>query len=88
MIEVKKSHRRISPTINGIVDEETVLFIKRTFLFDTFRSLTELVKIDQEYPEKNSSDVNFNLDIVILTSDEYKKLKNGNSKTGAKNFKQ
>lgn len=61
-------------TLNGVLNEDNLQFAKRTMLFDCIREHTDLVKTKQGYPENDISDVEMEIDCVIMTRYKYNKL--------------
>lgn len=60
---------------SGTLNEQNLQFAKRTLLFDALRDhANELVNHVQQYPEGDVSDVNLDLDIVILDSKTYSRI--------------
>lgn len=61
-------------TLNGILNEDNLLFAKRTMLFDELRNHTELVKHKQYYPHNDISRIDMTLDLVIMDRQRYDNL--------------
>ena len=61
-------------TLNGILNEDNLQFAKRTMLFDCIREHTDLVKTKQGYPENDISDVEMEIDCVVMSRKRYEKL--------------
>jgi len=68
----KKTHSL--NTNNGILNEANLKFAKQTLLFDTIREHIELVKTKQHYPQNNISDVDMEIDCVVMSRKRYEKL--------------
>ena len=62
------------PTKNGIVDETSLEFAKKTFLFDTVRNLSHIVRTQSRYPENDSTTVDMFIDVVIMDRQKYDEL--------------
>ena len=61
-------------TLNGMLNQSNLEFQKRTILFDAVRNHTDLVKTKQFYPIDDISEVEFEVDIVLLSLERYKEL--------------
>lgn len=61
-------------TNNGILNEDNLKFAKQTLLFDTIREHIELVKTKQHYPQNDISDVDMEIDCVVMSRKRYEKL--------------
>lgn len=70
----KKTHSL--NTNNGILNESNLKFAKQTLLFDTIREHVELVKTKQHYPNNDISDVDMEIDCVVINRKRYDKLVN------------
>jgi len=68
----KKTHSL--NTLNGILNEKNLEFAKQTMLFDAMREHTSLIKTKQHYPHNDISDVEMELDIVIIPTKVYTKI--------------
>ena len=68
----KKTHSL--NTLNGILNEKNLEFAKQTMLFDAMREHTSLIKTKQHYPHNDISDVEMELDCVIMSKKRYDKL--------------
>lgn len=68
----KKTHSL--NTLNGILNEKNLEFAKQTMLFDAMREHTSLIKTKQHYPQNDISDVELELDIVIIPTKQYAKI--------------
>jgi hypothetical protein len=79
IILYKKSVHSLN-TNNGILNEANLKFAKQTLLFDTVRELTDLVETKQGYPQNDISDVNMEIDCVIMSRKRYNKLINFENK--------
>lgn len=58
-------------TLNGILNENNLEFAKRTLLMDVIREHTDLVKTKQGYPNNDISDVEMEINCVIMTRKRY-----------------
>lgn len=67
-------------TNNGILNEANLKFAKQTLLFDTIREYVELVKTKQHYPQNDISDVDMEIDCVVMSRKRYNKLVNFENK--------
>jgi len=74
-------------TRNGILDRSNVDFAKRTLLFELIRNNQELVKMKQEYPLDEKSEVTFKTDFMILSTDRYMELLAMSGESKYKTFK-
>lgn len=61
-------------TNNGILNEDNLKFAKQTLLFDTIREHVELIKTKQHYPHNDISDVEMEIDCVVMSRKRYEKL--------------
>lgn len=61
-------------TLNGILNEQNLDFAKRTMLFDVIREYTDLVKTKQGYPNNDISDVEMEIDCVVMNRKRYDKI--------------
>ena len=61
-------------TNNGILNEDNLKFAKQTLLFDTLREHIELVKTKQHYPHNDISDVEMEIDCVVMSKKKYNDL--------------
>jgi len=61
-------------TLNGVLNKDNVNFAKRTLLYDVIRPHLELVKVRQEYPQNDISDVKLSIDCVIMNRKRYDRL--------------
>lgn len=68
----KKTHSL--NTLNGILNEKNLEFAKQTMLFDAMREHISLIKTKQHYPHNDISDVEMELDIVIIPTKVYTKI--------------
>lgn len=57
-------------------DNKRLEFDKQTLLFDTFRSKTNLVKTEEKYPVNNIQEIDFNLDIIVIKTEDLKNILN------------
>lgn len=67
-------------TNNGILNEDNLKFAKQTLLFDTIREHVELVKTKQGYPHNDISDVDMEINCVVMSRKRYNKLINFENK--------
>jgi len=74
----KKTHSL--NTNNGILNEANLKFAKQTLLFDTIREHIDLVKTKQGYPNNDISDVDMEIDCVVMSRKRYNKLVNFENK--------
>lgn len=75
------------PTKNGVLDRSNVDFAKRTLLFELIRNYQDLVKMKQEYPLDEKSEVTFKTDFMILSIDRYMELLALSGESKYKTFK-
>lgn len=61
-------------TLNGVLNQANLEFAKTTFLFNALRPHTSIVKLRQEYPVNDISDVSMVIDVVILDRKRYDEL--------------
>ena len=75
-------------TLNGILNEDNLQFAKRTMLFDCIREHTDLVKTKQGYPNNDISDVEMEIDCVVMSRRRYELLTkfDGYSKTKTEEY--
>jgi hypothetical protein len=73
-IHVYKKLTHSLNTNNGILNKENLKFAITTFLYSAMKENTELVKIKQHYPVNDISDVDMEVDFVIVNRNRYDKL--------------
>lgn len=59
---------------SGTMNQQNLDFAKRTMLFNTIREHTDLVKTKQGYPNNDISEVEMEIDCVIMSRKKYNKL--------------
>jgi hypothetical protein len=59
---------------SGTMNQSSLDFAKRTMLFDVIREHINLVKTTQHYPQGDISDVDMEIDCVIMSKKRYEKL--------------
>lgn len=59
---------------NVTLNEDNLLFAKRTMIFNALRKHTDLVEEEEFFPEGDIKKVHLTLDVVILTSERYNRL--------------
>ncbi len=69
----KQTHA-INLNNSGTMNQQNLDFTKRTMLFDVIREHTELVKTKQGYPNNDISDVEMEIDCVVMSRKKYDKL--------------
>ena len=74
IILYKKQTHTINLNNSGTMNQQNLDFAKRTMLFDVIREHTDLVKTKQGYPNNDISDVEMELDIVIIPTKVYTKI--------------
>lgn len=80
IILYKKQTHAINLNNSGIMNQQNLDFAKRTMLFDVIREHTDLVKTKQGYPNNDISDVEMEIDCVIMSRKRYNKLVNFENK--------
>lgn len=78
MERIRAEHKMTLPLYNGGLNESNIKFAKEQLLFDAFRKQTTLVKTKQHYPVNDTVEVNLELDMVVMSVEEYKKLLKNN----------
>jgi hypothetical protein len=73
-INLYKKNTHSLNTLNGVLNEDNLQFAKRTMLFDAIREHTELVRTSQKYPNNDISDVDMEVDCVIMSRHRYNKM--------------
>lgn len=68
----KKSHSL--NTLNGILNEKNLEFAKQSMLVEAIKEHTDLIKTKQHYPHNDISDVEMELDVVIIPTKQYAKI--------------
>ena len=76
IILYKKQTHAINLNNSGTMNQQNLDFAKRTMLFDVIREHTDLVKTKQGYPQGDISDVEMEIDCVIISRKRYEKLLN------------
>ena len=74
IILYKKQTHAINLNNSGTMNQQNLDFAKRTMLFDVIREHTDLVKTKQGYPNNDISDVEMEIDCVIMSRKRYNKL--------------
>lgn len=80
IILYKKQTHAINLNNSGTMNQQNLDFAKRTMLFDVIREHTDLVKTKQGYPNNDISDVDMEIDCVVMSRKRYNKLVNFESK--------
>ena len=80
IILYKKQTHAINLNNSGTMNQQNLDFTKRTMLFDCIREHTELVKTKQGYPNNDISDVEMEIDCVVMSRKRYNKLVNFENK--------
>ena len=70
----KKQTHTINLNNSGTMNQQNLDFAKRTMLFDVIREHTDLVKTKQGYPNNDISDVEMEIDCVVMSRKKYDKL--------------
>ena len=71
IILYKKQTHAINLNNSGTMNQQNLDFAKRTMLFNTFREYTNLVKTVQGYPNNDISDVEMEIDCVVISRKRY-----------------
>ena len=74
IILYKKQTHAINLNNSGTMNQQNLDFAKRTMLFDCIREHTDLVKTKQGYPNNDISDVEMEIDCVVMSRKKYKIL--------------
>jgi len=74
IILYKKQTHAINLNNSGTMNQQNLDFTKRTMLFDVIREHTDLVKTKQGYPNNDISDVEMEIDCVIMSKKKYEDL--------------
>jgi len=74
IILYKKQTHAINLNNSGTMNQQNLDFAKRTMLFDVIREHTDLVKTKQGYPNNDISDVEMEIDCVVMSRKRYNKL--------------
>jgi hypothetical protein len=74
IILYKKQTHAINLNNSGTMNQQNLDFAKRTMLFDVIREYTDLVKTKQGYPNNDISDVEMEIDCVVISRKRYKML--------------
>jgi hypothetical protein len=80
IILYKKQTHAINLNNSGTMNQQNLDFAKRTMLFDVIREHTDLVKTKQGYPNNDISDVEMEIDCVVMSRKRYNKLVNFENK--------
>lgn len=75
MERLRSENKFILPLYNGGLNESNIKFAKEQLLFETIRKHTNLVNTKQHYPVNDTVEINLDLDIVVMTTEEFYKLK-------------
>ena len=71
IILYKKQTHAINLNNSGTMNQQNLDFAKRTMLFDCIREHTDLVKTKQGYPNNDISDVEMEIDCVVMSRRRY-----------------
>ena len=74
IILYKKKTHAINLNNSGTMNQQNLDFAKRTMLFDVIREHTDLVKTKQGYPNNDISDVEMEIDCVVMSRKKYNDL--------------
>lgn len=74
IILYKKQTHAINLNNSGTMNQQNLDFAKRTMLFDVIREHTDLVKTKQGYPNNDISDVEMEIDCVVMSRKRYDKI--------------
>ena len=74
IILYKKQTHAINLNNSGTMNQQNLDFTKRTMLFDCIREHTDLVKTKQGYPNNDISDVEMEIDCVVMSRKKYNDL--------------
>ena len=74
IILYKKQTHTINLNNSGTMNQQNLDFAKRTMLFDVIREHTDLVKTKQGYPNNDISDVEMEIDCVVMSRKRYNDL--------------
>jgi hypothetical protein len=74
IILYRKQRHSINLNNSGTMNQQNLDFAKRTLLFDAIREHEQLVKTTQHYPQGDISDVDMEIDCVIMSRKKYDKL--------------
>lgn len=74
IILYKKQTHAINLNNSGTMNQQNLDFAKRTMLFDVIREHTDLVKTKQGYPNNDISDVDMEIDCVVMSRKRYEDL--------------
>ena len=74
IILYKKQTHSINLNNSGTMNQQNLDFAKRTMLFDVIREHTDLVKTKQGYPNNDISDVEMEIDCVVMSRKKYNDL--------------
>lgn len=62
-------------TNNGLVHEETIRDLKQDLLFDALEQFHYLVEIKKSYPTNNETELQLDLDIILMSRARFMELK-------------
>lgn len=71
IILYKKQTHAINLNNSGTMNQQNLDFAKRTMLFNVIREHTDLVKTKQGYPNNDISDVEMEIDCVVMSRKKY-----------------
>lgn len=74
-IEIHSHSKEIMKTRNGVVSEMTLQFAKENLLLSAVRQYHHIVDSYQHYPEDDQSEVELDLNIVILSKQRYDEMR-------------
>ena len=74
IILYKKQTHAINLNNSGTMNQQNLDFAKRTMLFDCIREHIDLVKTKQGYPNNDISDVDMEIDCVVMSRKKYNDL--------------
>ena len=74
IILYKKQTHAINLNNSGTMNQQNLDFAKRTMLFDTVREYTDLVKTVQGYPNNDISNVEMEIDCIVISRKRYELL--------------
>jgi len=80
IILYKKETHPVNLNNSGTMNQQNLDFAKRTLLFNAVREHTNLVKTKQGYPNNDISDVEMEIDCVVMSRKRYNKLVNFENK--------
>lgn len=74
-IEITAHAKEVLRTTNGIVPEDNLRFAKENLLFSSLRVYSYLVEDKKSYPQDDKTNVDLDLDIIILSRARYNEMK-------------